>query len=139
MLKTIKRLPTAKSNKNTQKKKSMFLPTSRLKQGQRKYCHCLMQVRTQRKINPYAICRNMSYKTLQANKGQSAFRFVPRKTNCIMNYDYSKYELEDVQALAHERGIPLYNPKTGKQNNKTTLVQLLTNHYIINHRTQKNK
>jgi hypothetical protein len=122
----------------TQKKQSMFLPTSRLNRGQRKYCHCLMSVRTP-KQSPYGICSLQSYRTMKANPGQRAFRFIPRKTNCIMNYDYTQYSLEDVQNLAVERGIPLSNPKTGKQNNKTTLVQLLTNRYITKHRSRKSK
>ena len=117
--------------------KPMFLATSRLNRGQRKYCHCLMQVRTQKRIKPYAICKNMSYGIMRANQGQPSFRFKPRETNCIMNYDYSQYTLHDVQALARESGIPTHNPKTGKSNNKTTLVQLLTNRYIGNHRTRK--
>lgn len=118
-----------------QKKQSMFLPTSRLNRGQRKYCHCLMAVRTP-KQSPYGICSSMSYRTMKANPGQPAFRFIPRKTNCIMNYDYTQYTLKDVQNLAVERGILLSNPKTGKQNNKTSLVQLLTNRYINKHRSR---
>lgn len=121
----------------TQLQKPMFLATSRLNRGQRKYCHCLMQVRTLKKIKPYAICKNMSYVIMQANRGQPAFRFKPSDTNCIMNYDYSQYTLQDVRAIARESGIPTHNPKTGKPNNKTTLVQLLTNRYISNHRARK--
>lgn len=122
----------------TQRKQSMFLPTSRLNRGQRKYCHCLMSVRTP-KQSPYGICSLQSYRTMKANPGQRAFRFIPRKTNCIMNYDYTQYTLKDVQNLAAERGIPLANPTTGRQNNKTTLVQLLTNRYITLHRPRKPK
>jgi len=113
---------------------SMFISTSRLNRGQRKYCNCLMQVRTQKKIKPYAICKKMSYKIMQANKGQSVFKFNPYKTNCILNYDYSQYSLQDVQALARESAIPLHNPKTGNSYNKNTLIQLLTKRYINYHR-----
>jgi len=126
------------TNPATLKKQSMFLPTSRLNRGQRKYCHCLMSVRTP-KQSPYGICASQSYRTMKANPGKSAFRFIPRKTNCIMNYDYTQYTLEDVQNLAVERGIPLTNPLTGAQNNKTSLVQLLTKRYINKHRIQKPK
>ena len=133
-------MTTLKKYQQSQKKphtKSMFLSTSRLNRGQRKYCHCLMQVRTQKKLKPYAICKNMSYKIMQANPGQQAFRFKPSGTNCIMNYDYSQYTLLDIQTLARESGIPTHNPKTGKMNNKHTLIQLLTNRYINNHRSRK--
>ena len=120
-----------------QPKQSTFLATSRLNRGQRKYCHCLMQVRTQTKLKPYGICRNMAFRVMQANRKQPAFQFMPKKTNCIMNYDYSQYTLADIQALALESGIPTYNPKTGKKNQKNTLVQLLTNRYIKKHRQRK--
>ena len=136
---TIKAQPGKPISGDSHQHKPMFLATSRLNRGQRKYCNCLMQVRTQRKIKPYAICKNMSYMIMQANRDQPAFRFKPSETNCIMNYDYSQYTLRDVQALARESGIPTHNPKTGKPNNKTTLVQLLTNRYITNHRTGKQK
>ncbi len=138
--------PPQKNKKSNQKQskhqkskqqKSMFLATSRLNRGQRKYCNCLMQVRTQKKIKPYAICKNMSYKIMRATHGQPAFRFNPHNTNCVMNYDYSQYTLSDVQALARESGIPTHNPKTGRINNKSTLVQLLTSRYISNHRSAK--
>ncbi len=121
--------------KHTQE--SPFLSTSRLNRGQRKYCHCLMKVRTLKKILPYGICKNMSYKTMRANSNNPCFRFKPQKTNCIMNYDYSKYSLADVQNLAKERGIPLYNSKTGRVNNKNTIIQLLTKRYIENHKQKK--
>lgn len=125
--------------KQSKQQKSMFLATSRLNRGQRKYCHCLMQVRTQKNIKPYAICKNMSYKIMKATHGQPAFRFNPHNTNCVMNYDYSQYTLSDLQALARESGIPTHNPKTGGINNKTALVQLLTSRYISNHRSVTKK
>ena len=124
---------TQRKDDKPQQRQSLFLATSRLNRGQRKYCNCLMQVRTQKKIKPYGICRNMSYHIMQANRKQPAFRFMPQKTNCIMNYDYSQYTLADIQALARESGIATHNPKTGKTNNKTTLIQLLTKRYIVKH------
>ncbi len=117
---------------------SPFLSTSRLNRGQRKYCHCLMQVRTQKKILPYGICKKMSYRKMIANLNNSGFKFKPQNTNCIMNYDYSKYSFTDVKNLAKERGIPIYNTKTGRLNNKNTIVQLLTKKYIEKHRNIKN-
>jgi len=116
---------------------SKFISTSRLNRGQRKYCHCLMQVRSTKgtkKRNPYGICRNMSYQIMLKNRGQPAYKFKPETTNCIMNYDYSQYSLADVQALARERNIPLTNAKSGRPNAKSTLIQLLTSRYIKNHR-----
>lgn len=123
--------------KQTQKKRqSMFLPTSRLNRGQRKYCHCLMSIRS-KNIVPYGICSAQSYRTSKQNPTIKSLKFNPRKTNCIMNYDYNQYSLTDVQKLATERGISLSNTKTGKPNNKTSLVQLLTNRYITKHRQSK--
>jgi hypothetical protein len=71
---------------------------------------------------------------MKQNPNSKSLNFNPRRTNCVMNYDYNQYSLTDIQKLATERGIPLSNPKTGKPNNKTSLVQLLTNRYIIKHR-----
>jgi len=120
--------------KKTQKiRQSMFLPTSRLNRGQRKYCHCLMAIRS-KNIIPYGFCSSQAYRTLKQNPNSKSLKFNPRKTNCVMNYDYNQYSLTDVQNLAKERGIPLVNPKTGKPNNKTSLVQLLTTRYITKHR-----
>ena len=145
----IKTIPSITTQKQTQQKKrkqpikqtqknrqSMFLPTSRLNRGQRKYCHCLMSIRS-KNIVPYGICSSQSYRTLKQNPKSKSLNFNPRKTNCVMNYDYNQYSLTDVQKLATERGIPLSNPKTGKPNNKTSLVQLLTTRYITKHRQFK--
>ena len=125
-------LPSTGAQNKTNNEQNLFVPTARLNRGQRKYCHCLMQVRTLKKV-PYGICRNMSYQTMIRNPGQPGLRFNPKYTNCIMNYDYSKYSLNDIKALAKERGIPIINNKTGRPNNKNTLVQLLTKRYIKNH------
>lgn len=108
--------------------KSPFLATSRLNRSQRKYCHCLMQIRTQKKKNPYGICLYQSAYTLKTHPELP--RFDKRRTNCIMNYDYSQYPIEYVQDLANEKGLAITNPKTGKPFNKTTLVQRLTAYYI---------
>ena len=138
-----------KSNKNKKsyknnasyQKTNLFLPTSRLNVSQRKYCKCLMNVRKSAK-NPYPICIwalkktkrvnfNKTSKTKKTKKSKREFN--PTRTNCILNYDYTKFDLKDIQLLAKERKIPIsYVDKKNKrkQYKKETLVHKLINNYL---------
>ena len=134
-----------KSYKNNAKyqKTNLFLPTSRLNLPQRKYCKCLMSVRRTAK-NPYPICiyslrqtnrvnYNKTPKTKKTKKSKKQFN--PVRTNCILNYDYTKFDLKDLQLLAKERKIPItYQTKNKKRKTfkKETLVHKLTENYLKN-------
>ena len=87
------------------KKKSVnyFLSNSRLTRYQRKYCHCLMKSRTEKK-NHYGKCINLF-------KG----KIDRTKTNCFMNYDLESYSLDEVKLLCKERKVKLYYMKNKKK------------------------
>lgn len=132
-----------KSNKNNAKyqKTNLFLPTSRLNLPQRKYCKCLMSVRRAAK-NPYPICIyslrqtnrvNYNKTTTSKKTKKSKNQFNPARTNCLLNYDYTKFDLKDLQLLAKERKIPItYQTKNKKQKpfKKETLIHKLTENYL---------
>ena len=57
------------------------------------------------------------------------------KTNCVMNYDYSKYNVKDIQAFCREKGISIsFKNKEGKKHtySKDKLVEKLVKHYLKN-------
>lgn len=127
------------SNKTKKYKRQYFLPHARLNVGQRKYCHCLMKARISAQ-NPYAACQSMRTRLASQAKTKKARRqltFNPYSTNCVMSYDFNDYSLEEVQALAKEKGIPIHyklksatTKATYKPYSKDKLVEKLTQYYL---------
>lgn len=119
-----------------------FNPQARLNKGQRGYCHCLMKKRynskTKKKENPYSFCKGLAikkgnkYKT-KLKKGQYNQYYVDfRKTNCVMNYKYDDYTIQEIQAFCQEKKIPIsYINKENKKQyfKKNKLIELLINNY----------
>ena len=142
--KTKKIINTSGSNNKT----NYFITQSRLNRGQRKYCHCIMKLRSSKTrkagVNPYPVCRKIGNdfaiqfkKEMKLKKGDyNPMDFDVSKTNCVMNYDYSKYDLKDIQAFCQEKGIPITyttkssNNKTVKYYAKGKLVEKLIKHYL---------
>lgn len=119
-----------------------FNPQARLNKGQRGYCHCLMKKRfnskTKKKENPYSFCKGLAIKKGNKNKsklkkGQYNQYYVDfRKTNCVMNYKYDDYSIQEIQAFCQEKNIPIsYINKLGKKQyfKKNKLIELLINNY----------
>ena len=134
-----------RQNSNSQKH-NLFLVSSRLNIPQRKYCKCLMSVRRSKK-NPYPICiysmrsTNRVNYSLKSTKGIT-HQFNPARTNCILNYDFTKFPLKDIQLLAKERKIPItYLNKTKKrvEYKKETLIHKLTTNYLKNVKVKESK
>jgi hypothetical protein len=123
-----------------------FLPHARLNRGQRRYCHCLMKSR-KGMGQPYSFCNSIARKDWakgKRNKSQAKqYYFDIMKTNCVMNYDYNDYSLEEVQAFATEKNIPLFTTTTTstgtkkKYHTKDKLVQLLVQNYLNKHKSKK--
>ena len=138
--------PNTKLRKTKQKTKtevgtidSYFIPTARLNKGQRKLCHCIMKIRPQQP--PYSICYSQAYKTMKSPpKGESVkqYKFIPKYTNCVMNYNYNNYSLDEIRAFCTEKKIQTMSPK-GIPYGKSALIRELTKHYVKRHRTIKNK
>jgi hypothetical protein len=125
----------------TKKNKKRFVSTARLSRLQRKYCHCIMKVRRSlsknRKNAEYPICYSTLRKSLKMDKTKKkrdAFqkKLKHTKINCVMNYDYDKYSLTDIQKLAKTKKISInyYKRGTPKQFKKSTLVQKITSNYL---------
>lgn len=134
--------------KSKKKGKDTFVLDSRLNGTQRKFCSCLMKVRTSiNKRNKkkkkktalkvaYPICYksiknkyirdNMSKKNKRGKYKHISFEktIKMKKLNCLFNYDFNKYELEDLQLMAKEKGIKTSYKKNGKML-KYTKTQLL--------------
>jgi hypothetical protein len=125
-----------------------FLPHARLNRGQRRFCHCIMKARTSNPGKHYGVCQGLAKrdwakaKTMR-NKTKARQNFFKlNKTNCVMNYDYNDYSLEDVRAFAAEKGIPLFEYDAKGMPvyyHKDRLVQLLVTNYVKKHTTSKDK
>ena len=109
-----------------------YLPQARLTKGQRKYCSCLMHVRATGQ-NPYGICRASISKTAKKLRRKEPNQYKPGtlfKVNCTLAYQYSDFNLKEVQALAKERKIPItyIDKKTGKRKyyKQDKLVEFIT-------------
>ena len=102
-----------------------FQTNARLNSTQRKYCHCLMTLRKNKKITtPYPICTSFlkKRKLLDYNLKSNKYNYKkskkippkmnPKITHCLMNYDLYKYDLEQIQSLAREKKIPIYYYKS---------------------------
>ena len=140
----------SKKNNASYQKTNLFIPTSRLNLSQRKYCKCLMSVR-RTSDNPYPICISALSKTGRVNFSKvlttkktkkNKKQFNPARTNCVLNYDLTKFSLKDVQLLAKERKISItYKDKNNKrkQYKKETLIKLLVENYLKNKKIKYTK
>ena len=80
----------------------------------------------------YAICYNNMIKyNKKIGKKSKGVGFVPRKTNCLMNYKLDRYDLEEIKVFAKEKNIPTYKVSkvTGKRKplSKKNLIRRLEN------------
>lgn len=100
--------------------------------------------------NPYAICYSSIRKSKNMNttlKKREQFKkeLNPSRTNCVMNYEYNSFSLQQVQEFAKERNIPItYKKKNGKlaPYKISTLSSMITRSYLSKQgktRTQQKK
>tara|TARA_B100001057_G_scaffold258499_1_gene258599 strand:+ start:181 stop:474 length:294 start_codon:yes stop_codon:yes gene_type:complete len=84
----------------------MFKGKSKLSKVERKYCSCLVKVRSKKIKNPYGICTNSVYgsRNLKRNK----------IVHCSKKYNFKKLKKEQLKLLAFEKKISLSN-KAKKQ------------------------
>ena len=148
---------TQKSQKSQKKSNIQYNPSidffqtnARLNSTQRKYCHCLMTLRKNKKVtSPYPICTSFLKKkklldyNLKSNKynykksKKRAPQMNPKITHCLMNYDLYKYDLDQIQSLALEKKIPIYYYKSSNKNRtkqfltKNTLISKIKSKYLI--------
>ena len=79
---------------------------------EKRYCRCLMKVRSKLKRgSPYAICTNSVY-SIQGTKRRKVVK-------CSEKYDFKKYTMKQLRAYAKEKKIPHSNM------NKSNLIKKL--------------
>ena len=125
-----------KNKKKTQKKivndKNKFssyyvLPdNSDMKIIEKKYCSCLMKVRSKKNPNPYGICTDAVYKS----RGLVRDKVV----ECTEEYDFNKYNLKMLKMFAKEKKIKGYSKM-----NKPELLKKLNKYQEIKRKNLLNK
>ena len=173
------------SNITSKTKKSIyFIPQSRLNRGQRKYCHCLMKFRldntkgkkktlklkntTPVSKSQYYQCKNIAnfyknkFKPKKKGKTYNQYDFNPFKTNCVNNYNYDNYTIDEIRVFCLEKKIPIQYTVLNKDKNKDKnkiknkdknkdkntknitkyyskeyLISKLMKHYLKNHKSKK--
>ena len=68
---------------------------------EKKYCSCLMKVRSKKNPNPYGICTDAVYKS----RGLVRDKVV----ECTEEYDFTKYNLKMLKMFAKEKKIKGYS------------------------------
>ena len=157
---TINAMDTTKTVSKTgkqlyKKNHKYFIPHARLKIGQRKYCHCIMKNRLSKKKhkkhkkhkkqNPYIMCKMMKLNDRKTNPNDIQYDYKLSKTNCVMNYDYDDYSLEEVRAFCLEKKIAISYNKIIERTTKTIyydknkLVEKLIQSYLNKRKQKTNK
>jgi hypothetical protein len=75
----------------------MIKKKSKLTNREKRYCRCLIKVRTKGIQNPYAICTNSVY-NLQKKKRKTIVK-------CTKNYDFTKMTLKQLQSYSRKKKI----------------------------------
>jgi len=104
-----------------------------------------MSVRPTLKDNnkPYGICYNSIKKWSGMSKKKKLFykKLNLKNLNCVMNYNYNHFTLDEIKALAKELKIPTTYVKEGKRvpYTKSTLIVKITKYYIDKRIVKKKK
>jgi len=94
--------------KKTKKSPSIYTLLSKgLDKVEKKYCSCLMKVRSKKVNNPYGICTNSVYGSRNSVRD--------RVINCSKHYDFKKYNLKTLKLYAKEKKIKGYSKLNRKQ------------------------
>lgn len=131
-------------NKEKEKESEYFRPETRLTKYNRKYCSCLVKVRSRQSIyrsnksnkikkdvNPYAIC---SY---------TLFTRIGKKKpiiNCEDNYLWDSLSFEEIQSYAREKNIPIISKRKDKviETPKSELIRRIRS-YLFGKDNSRNK
>ncbi len=96
---------------------NLFTKKTPLTKRERKYCSCLLDVRSKRQpYNPYAVCTKSVYNS----KGVSR----TKRIDCDQNYNYNAVPINSVRALAEEKKIPIMGKKG--MSSKKVLVERIS-------------
>jgi hypothetical protein len=95
------------------KKNAIFKQKSNLSSREKRYCRCIIKLRSKGIKNPYGICTNSVY-NLQKKKRTKLVK-------CSKNYDLNKLSLKQLQYYARKKNIKYSKIKKDK------LISLLKN------------
>lgn len=98
-----------KTKKKTVKKNYSFesINIDNLDNIEKKYCSCLMKVRSQKIPEPYAICTKSVYGSRDSVRD--------KVIKCSQNYNFSKYTLTQLKLYAKEKKMKGYSKLNKKQ------------------------
>ena len=77
----------------------MFKIESKLSKVERKYCSCLVKVRSKKIRNPYGICTNSVYGSRKIKR--------TKNVGCSRYYNLNKLKKEQLTNLAYEKRIKI--------------------------------
>ena len=100
MVRKTNKYMVGKTNKYNKIKSHLVLKTKKLTPREKRYCSCLMKVRSKKVRNPYGICTAAVY-----NK-QGLVR--DKQITCSKYYDLSRYPLRILRPFAKEKKIENY-------------------------------
>lgn len=97
-------------------KKNLFTKKAPLSQRERRYCSCLLDVRSKRlPYNPYAVCTKSVYNSQGVSR--------KKRVDCDPNYNLNAVPLNSVRALAEEKKVSLMS-KSGMASKKLLVNRL---------------
>jgi hypothetical protein len=97
-------------------KNNLFSKKAPLTRRERRYCSCLLDVRSKRlPYNPYAVCTKSVYNSQGVSR--------KKRVDCDPNYNLNAVPLDSVRALAEEKKISLMN-KNGMASKKILVGRL---------------
>ena len=105
---------------NKLKKKSYFKKGSRLSDRERRYCRCIIKVRSQGIRSPYAICTNSVYNR------QGTVR--NKRVSCTKNINFKNLSLKELRNQAVKSNINIKTPNN-KYYPRSILIRKLKSKY----------
>jgi hypothetical protein len=97
-------------------KNNLFSKRAPLTRRERRYCSCLLDVRSKRlPYNPYAVCTKSVYNSQGVSR--------KKRLDCDPNYNLNAVPIDSVRALAEEKKISLMN-KNGMASKKILVGRL---------------
>jgi hypothetical protein len=100
-------------------KKNLFTQKAPLTKRERRYCSCLLDVRSKRlPYNPYAVCTQSVYNSQGVKR--------KNRVDCDPNYNYNVIPLNSIRALAEEKKISLMAKKGHGMASKKVLVNRIS-------------
>jgi hypothetical protein len=100
-------------------KKNLFTKTAPLTKRERRYCSCILDVRSKRQpYNPYAVCTNSVYNSQGVSR--------KKRIDCDTNYNYDVVPINSIRALAEEKKISLMDKKGKNMASKKLLINRIS-------------